>query len=120
MPVVPIRPNPGLAPPTAALKPPDPNFLLMAAAQMHSEGRLVQSQASNRTLGHEEWENQGQSDVRATTADEPPQADQSRDIMQRLGLAKKARELDTAHKNAALMGLGIRGPGVNFTGGQEI
>ena len=43
MPVVPFRE--GMAP--AALpqmRPPSPTFLMMAAAQMHSEGRLVQSQ----------------------------------------------------------------------------
>ena len=40
MPIVPIRPQgPSPAP---ATRPPDPTFLMMAAAQMHSEGRLVQ------------------------------------------------------------------------------
>lgn len=36
MPVVPLR-----KPKARAAPPPDPEFALMAAAQMHSEGRLV-------------------------------------------------------------------------------
>ena len=39
MPVVPIRPQ---APSTPVLPPPPDAYLMMAAAQMHSEGRLVQ------------------------------------------------------------------------------
>lgn len=119
MPIVPIRPDPGLAPPTAALKPPDPNFLLMAAAQMHSEGRLIKSTqqipmtTQDQSLingpptsppGYEEWQSQGQSDIRAT--DEPPQADQIQDIMRHLGLAKRARDLVTAHQDAAAQARG--------------
>lgn len=42
MPIVPIRPGAAPAgPPASALPPPDPSFLMMAAAQMHKEGRLV-------------------------------------------------------------------------------
>jgi len=45
--VVPIkRPSPTSATPQAA--PPDPNYLLMAAAQMHSEGRLIQKPNGNK------------------------------------------------------------------------
>ena len=40
MPVVPIRPETKQQMPQQ-IAPPDPNFLLMAAAQMHSEGRLI-------------------------------------------------------------------------------
>lgn len=43
MPVVPFSRVPQAAPPSAMTQPPDPKFLLMAAAQMHQEGRLVQS-----------------------------------------------------------------------------
>jgi hypothetical protein len=46
MPVVPIRPG---AARTFA-PPPDPTFLMMAAATMHKEGRLVKDQSSYAPL----------------------------------------------------------------------
>ena len=51
MPVVPMRPDNAQSsatmPPQA---PPRPTFLLMAAAQMHSEGRLLKSQMPQPTI----------------------------------------------------------------------
>jgi hypothetical protein len=42
MAVVPFSPAPAAAAPAAApIRPPDSKFLMMAAAQMHKEGRLV-------------------------------------------------------------------------------
>lgn len=39
--VVPIRPETQAEMPKQIQPPPDPKFLMMAAAQMHSEGRLI-------------------------------------------------------------------------------
>lgn len=41
MPVVPFSQVPQAAPPMAATQPPKLNFLLMAAAQMNKDGRLI-------------------------------------------------------------------------------
>ena len=101
MPVVPFSQQASTLPPAPPL---ESKYLLMAAAQMHSEGRLIKpaQQLDQKDIdnayadpnyygnlpdalpGHEEWESQGQSDVKSTGEDEPPQPDQTNDIMQHL------------------------------------
>lgn len=51
--VVPIRNDRPAAPsgPMQAAAPPDPNFLLMAAALMHKDGRLIKKDTSGQVAG---------------------------------------------------------------------
>lgn len=137
--VVPFAPQPAAALPSAALAPPDPKFMLMAAAQMHSEGRLVQAQQdlptpmqgdpdveefhkrmdeAEQRMGpapwlpqHEEWESQGRPDY--NERDEPPQEDMTQDIMRRLGRQKAVNDRAQAQRDAIYqrMGLPWKDPG---------
>lgn len=76
MPAVPIRPQDQQA--QRPMPPLDQKYLMMAASQMHSEGRLIDErttaaefhrrmdQAHPAPLGHSEGEAQGQSDIKAS------------------------------------------------------
>lgn len=51
--VVPIRKDVPTQPqgPMSTTQPPDPNFLLMAAALMHKDGRLIKKDTSGQVAG---------------------------------------------------------------------
>jgi hypothetical protein len=93
MPVVPIRP--GAEPAAPTVPPPDETYLMMAAAQMHKEGRLVKPNTSGipettrRSMqpekqGSEEWETQ---DGLRNTG-EGPGKDETGNIMRNLQINK--------------------------------
>lgn len=87
MPVVPFQPQAQNASQAQAIAPPGGTYLMMAAAQMHSEGRLVQADS-----GRQEWDSQQPSLSDTFDKSEPPGEDKTDSIMQKLeinrGMAK--------------------------------